>query len=78
MDLPGHGGKVMLEEKIICNSFWSYNNGNINFAAIFQWFSKQQGNLTLLESDWCCEKLGLTDLLGHDIKLMSDMDLVLK
>ena len=34
-------------------------------ASIFDWFSKQQVNLSLFLSDWFCRKLGLTDLPDH-------------
>ena len=44
-------------------------------SAIFDRISKQQENLSLLLSDWYCQKLGLTDLPGHDGKLASDMTL---
>ena len=47
-------------------------------AVIFDWFSKKQVNLPLLESDWYSENFGLTILPGHRLKVMLDMNLVLK
>ena len=41
-------------------------------AASSGWISKQQLNLSLFLSDWCCRKSGLTVLLGHDGKVTSD------
>ena len=29
-------------------------------------------------SDWYCQKMGLTDLPGHDRKVMSDMNFILR
>ena len=45
-------------------------------ASIFDWFSKQQVNLSLFLSDWFCRKLGLTDLPGHDRKVTSDKKII--
>ena len=46
--------------------------------AIFEWFPKEKANLLLLVSEWYWEKLGLKDLQDNNLKLTSDMNLVLK
>ena len=38
---------------------------------VFDWIFKQQLNLFFLLSDWYCRKFGLTNLPGHDGKVMS-------
>ena len=45
-------------------------------AAVFDWIFKEQSNLLMFLSDWYCEKLGLTDLPGHDGKVRSDMEMI--
>ena len=39
-------------------------------AVIFEWFYKEQVNLSLFLSD--CWRVGLADLPGHDGKVLSD------
>ena len=46
------------------------------FAFVFDWIFKQQLNLLLILSDWYCRKLGLTDLPGHDGKLISHKKII--
>ena len=46
-------------------------------AAIFDWISKQQLNLSLFLSYWYCRKLWLTDLPGRDRKVRSHMHFIL-
>ena len=61
---------------------WGYMEGLRvqieTIVAIFDWFFKQQANFLLVVSDWYCEKPGLTDLPGHDVKLTPDMNLALR
>ena len=45
-------------------------------AAVFNWVSKQKLNLLLFLSDWYGRKLGLTDLLGHVGKVVSDEKMI--
>ena len=45
---------------------------------VFEMFPKEKANLLLLVSEWYWEKLGLKDLQDNDVKLTSDMNLVLK
>ena len=46
-------------------------------AAIFDWISKQQLNLSLFLSSWYCRKLRMTDLPGRDRKVRSHMHFIL-
>ena len=45
--------------------------------AIFEWFSKQQVNLSVLVLNWYWQKGWLTDFSGNNRKLTSDMILIL-
>ena len=45
-------------------------------AFAFHWIFKQQLNLLLILSDWYSWKLGLTDLPGHDGKMMSNKTMI--
>ena len=45
-------------------------------ADIFQWFLKQEENLSLFLYDWYWEKYELTDSPGHDGKPTLDTNLV--
>ena len=59
---------------------WIWFQGNFKgfivqietIAVIFDWFFKQQLNLSLFLSSWSCRKLGLTDIPSHYGKVMSD------
>ena len=46
-------------------------------AANLDRISKQQGSVSSFLSDRYCWKLQLTDLLGHDMKSTSDINLIL-